>query len=103
MKKSKDYVTIPVDAFSVVASDNSVRVFFGLEDVPGDTESIEFSCGTYMTHKSLKTLSIILSGLVEKIETMSGQIVLDPAKVQKIKDSFEASVSNVPTASPPPA
>ncbi len=98
IKKSKNYIDIPVDAFSIGMNENSARLFLGIEDIPGNAESVEFSCGAYMTHRSLKTLAIALTDLVEKFEAALGEIPLDPVKVEQIKASIQ--VGKVDTTPP---
>ena len=85
---SKDFRTIAVSAIGASANDNLVQIVFGLE-VPDSVtreEVIMEEVRLVMTPRTLKTVQVTLTNLVNGLESALGEIqigVLPPVEVEK--------------------
>jgi hypothetical protein len=85
---SKDFRTIAVSAIGANANDNLIQLMFGLEIFDSDTmqETIMEEVRLVMTPRTLKTVQMTLTNLVQGLETVLGEIPvgqLPPVQVEK--------------------
>lgn len=73
---SKDFRTIAVSAFGVNANDNLIQLVFGLEVTDNTTmeEIIVEEVRLVMTPRTLKTVQLTLTNLVQGLEEIIGEI-----------------------------
>ena len=73
---SKDFRTIAVSAIGANANDNLIQLIFGLEIIDNDTreEIIMEEVRLVMTPRTLKTVQMTLTNLVQGLESVLGEI-----------------------------
>lgn len=95
--RSKDFRNIAADAFGVRANDNFVQLMFSLESSDfqtGETIFIEEMLVS-LPPRALKVLSIILSDMVNLLETAGGVIELPPNKMEEMKKAKESALAAI--------
>lgn len=81
---STNFRNIAIDHFGISANDNLVQLTLGLETLSENGQPcIAREVTAVLTPKSLKVLQILLTSVLERMESDLGEIIIDP---QKIKD-----------------
>ena len=84
--RASDFRFIPADSISLEITDNAAKLFFAIEDRPN--KQVIDSVAIYLTHRSLKVLSILLQNGVAHHEKATGaEIEIDEEKMQEAIDA----------------